>query len=468
MSHNNLTSLLEANGGAVNLLRNSKSGIYVYPVVAAEFSNWRDEQRAWRESAVLFDQSHHMDELIVEGPDAAAFLEYVGINSFANFSLNRAKHFVPVTPAGHVIGDMIIFREREDKFVLVGRSPTANWVRFQASIGSYNVRLVHDPRSESRPDGKAIYRTHYRFQIQGPEAYKVIEKINGGPVPDVKFFHVDWINVGSRRVQALRHGMAGAPGLEIWGPYADKHYIQTTILEAAADIGVDLRLVGSRAYSTNTLESGWIPSPLPGIYTGGGMLQDYRDWLGADSYEAVGSLGGSLVSDNIEDYYVNPFELGYGFYIGWKTDFIGKDALTKLKDRKNRHKVTLEWNRDDVLKVIASSFEDGTPYKWIDFPQPNYASSNADVLLQHGRQVGMSMFNGYSFNERCLLSLGVVDADIEVGDVLTLLWGEPDETGKTSTEPHKQAEIRVRVSPTPYAREARENYAESWRTKGGT
>jgi vanillate/3-O-methylgallate O-demethylase len=310
-------------------------------------------------------------------------------------------------------------------------------------------------------------RTHYRFQIQGPEADKIFEKINGGPVPEVKFFHVDSIKIGSRRVQALRHGMAGAPGLEVWGPYADKHYIQSTIMQAAQDVGVDLRLVGSRAYSTNTLESGWIPSPLPGIYTGEGMLADYRDWLGADSYEAVGSLGGSLVSDSIEDYYVNPFELGYGFYIGWKTDFIGKDALTKLKDSDNRHKVTLEWNRDDVLKVIASSFEQGTPYKWIDFPQPNYASSSADLLMRDGKQVGMSMFNGYSFNERCLLSLGVVAADVKEGDVLTLVWGEPEPTGKTSIEPHKQAEIRVKVSPTPYAREARENYADSWRTKGG-
>jgi vanillate/3-O-methylgallate O-demethylase len=182
----------------------------------------------------VFDQTHHMDELIVEGPDSAAtFLEYVGINSFANFDLNRAKHFVPVTPAGHVIGDMIIFREREDKFVLVGRAPTANWVKFQAAISKYKVRLTHDPRSDSRPDGKAIYRTHYRFQIQGPQANEILDKINGGQVPDIKFFHVDWINVGSRRVQALRHGMAGAPGLEIWGPYADKHYIQSTILEAA-------------------------------------------------------------------------------------------------------------------------------------------------------------------------------------------------------------------------------------------
>ena len=461
-----LSAKIESHGNAVDMLRNSQIGMYVYPVVAPEYTNWRNEQAAWRKSAVLFDQTHHMDELIVEGPDAEAFLAYVGINAFGNFDLNRAKHFVPVTPAGHVIGDMIIFRERMDKFILVGRAPTANWVKFQAAIGTWKVRLFHDPRSNSRPDGERVLRTHYRFQIQGPDAPAIFEKINGGPVADIPFFHVDWINVGSKKVQALRHGMAGAPGLEIWGPYDDKHYIQSTIQQAARDIGVDLVQVGSRAYSTNTLESGWIPSPLPGIYTGDGMMQEYRDWLGADSYEAAGSIGGSFVSKEISDYYVNPFELGYGFYIGWKKEnFIGKDALLKLKDAPNRQKVTFEWNREDVLKVIASGLEQGTPFKWIDFPQPNYASSSADMVMQGDKMVGMSMFNGYSYNERCFLSLGVVAADVNIGDVLTLKWGEPETTGKTSTEPHQQTEIRLRVSATPYAKDARENYADSWRTK---
>jgi vanillate/3-O-methylgallate O-demethylase len=287
-------------------------------------------------------------------------------------------------------------------------------------------------------------------------------------VPDVKFFHVETINIGTRRVQALRHGMAGAPGLEIWGPYADKSYIQSTIEQAARDVGVDLHKVGARAYSTNTVESGWIPSPLPGIYTGDGMMKDYREWLKDDSYEAAGSIGGSFVSDNIEDYYTNPFELGYGFYIGWKKDdFIGKDALTKLKGANNRKKVTFEWNAEDVIKVIGSSFRPGEEnYKWIDFPQPNYASSTADMVMQGDKMVGMSMFNGYSFNERCMLSLGVVDASVEEGDVLEMTWGEPDGgSAKTSVEPHQQTTIRVRVSPTPYSTEARTSYADSWRTK---
>ena len=463
-----LTDVMSKYKNPVEMLRNSKIGMYVYPVVTPEFNNWRVEQEAWRNTAVLFDQSHHMDEVIVEGPQATEFLSHHGINGFSNFDLNRAKHYVPVTPNGHVIGDHIIFREREDKYILVGRAPTSNWLMFAAAWGKWNVRLRHDPRSPSRPEGERVLREHYRYQIQGPDAPRVFEKMNGGPIQDIPFFHVDWINIGSKKVQALRHGMSGAPGLEVWGPYKDKDYIHSTILQAARDAGVDLVQCGSRAYSTNTLESGWIPSPLPGIYTGDGMLADYRDWLGADMYEAAGAIGGSFVSDDIKDYYVNPFELGYGFYIGWKKDdFIGKQALSAMKDNPtNRKKVTFEWNKEDVLKVIASAFEDGTPYKWIDFPQPNYASSSADMVMQGDKMVGMSMFNGYSYNERCLLSLGVVEQGVEVGDVLTLRWGEPDDTEKTSAEKHKQAEIRVRVSPTPYSREVREGYAEgSWRAK---
>jgi vanillate/3-O-methylgallate O-demethylase len=467
MAVRSLEDKIKEHGNAVQMLRNSRIGMYVYPVVTPEYTNWRDEQLAWRETAVLFDQCHHMDELTVEGPDAEKFLAHHGINAFSNFGLNRAKHYVPVTPNGHVIGDNIIFREREDKFILVGRAPVPSWLKFCAAVGKWSVRLTHDPRSTSRPEGERVLRTHYRYQIQGPDAPKVLEKMNGGPVPDVKFFHVDWINVGSKRVQALRHGMAGAPGLEIWGPYSDKEYIHSVILESAAAAGVDLKRVGARAYSTNTLESGWIPSPLPGIYTGDGMLKEYREWLGPESYEANGAIGGSFVSGNIEDYYVNPFELGYDFYIGWKKDdFIGKDALVKMKDGKHRKKVTFEWNAEDVVNVIASAFKPGeVPCKWIDFPQPNYASTSADMVMRGDQMVGMSMFNGYSYNERCMLSLGVVDQDVQIGDVLTMKWGEPEPTQKTSTEKHRQADIRVRVSPTPYAREARENYAESWRSK---
>lgn len=464
MSAKSLADIIAGGRNIVDTLRNSQIGIYVYPVVASEFTNWRDEQRAWRDSAVLFDQSHHMAELRVEGPDAGRFLESLSINSFQNFPVNRAKHYVPVSPSGHVIGDVIIFREEENDYNLVGRAPTVNWVEFNAQKGGYNVKITRDDRSPSRPDGKLVTRRHWRFQVQGPNADHILEKLNGGPLPKIKFFHMDWINVAGRKVRALRHGMAGAPGLELWGPYAEKDEIHAAIMEAGKEYGI--RAVGSRAYSTNTLESGWIPSPLPAIYTHPD-LADYRAWLKADSYEATGSIGGSYVSSNIEDYYTTPYELGYDFYIKFDHDFVGRKALEAMQGKPHRRKVTFEWNAEDVVKVIASGFERGQdPYKWIDFPQPNYASSSFDKVMMGNKMVGLSMFNGYSFNERCMLSLGVVDPEVNEGDILELVWGEENGgTAKTSTERHRQTTIRVRVAPVPYAQEARENYVESWRTR---
>ena len=76
MSHKNLEELLRATPNTVQMLRNSKLGAYVYPVVPSEFSNWRDEQRAWRESVVLFDQSHHMAEMTITGPDALKLMSH--------------------------------------------------------------------------------------------------------------------------------------------------------------------------------------------------------------------------------------------------------------------------------------------------------------------------------------------------------------------------------------------------------
>ena len=74
MSSQSLEALLQTVGNPVTLVRNSQIGPYVYPKVPSEFSNWRDEQHAWRETCCLFDQSHHMTDLYIKGPDALKLL----------------------------------------------------------------------------------------------------------------------------------------------------------------------------------------------------------------------------------------------------------------------------------------------------------------------------------------------------------------------------------------------------------
>ena len=441
-------------------MRNSQIGPYVYPMVPSEFSNWRDEQVAWRETCALFDQSHHMTDLTVEGPDAIRLLSALGVNSFEGFQPGKAKQFVACNPDGYVIGDGILFFLDENRLRLVGRPSAHNWVQYHAEMQEYDVALKRDERTAVNPSGR---REFYRYQLQGPTAPQVLERATGGSLPDIKFFNLGEIEVAGHRVRALHHGMSGAPGLELFGPWEEGEEVTAALVEAGRELG--LRQVGSRVYATNTLESGWIPSPLPAVFTGEEM-RSYREWLPAEGYEGTGSLGGSFYSDDVEDYYLTPHDLGYWPFVKFDHDFVGREALEAMADRPARKKVTLAWNGEDVAQAMGTMFEKATPVKYIDLPLSNYATWPYDKVLDGGDLVGVSTFSGYSWNERAMLSLAIVDVDVEIGTELTLVWGEEGGgSAKPVVERHEQAELRAVVSPCPYSEVARTSYAEGWRSK---
>jgi vanillate/3-O-methylgallate O-demethylase len=462
MSDQSLEDLLRAAGDTVELTRNSQIGPYVYPMVPSEFSNWRDEQRAWRETCALFDQSHHMTDLTVEGPDVLDLFSALGVNSFATFQPGKAKQFVACNPDGYVIGDGILFFLDEDKVRLVGRPSAHNWVQFHAETQDYDVTVARDERTAVNPTGR---RELYRYQLQGPTAPQVLEKATDGSVPEIKFFNLGEIRIAGHDVRALHHGMSGAPGLELFGPWEEGEAVKAALVEAGEELG--LAQVGSRVYATNTLESGWIPSPLPAIFTGEEM-KAYRQWLPAKGYEGTGSLGGSFYSSDIEDYYLTPHDLGYWQFVKFDHDFIGREALEQIADQPRRRKVTLAWNGEDVARAMGTLFEKGDAVKYIDLPLSNYATWPYDNVLHDGEIVGLSTFSGYSYNERAMLSLAMVDVDVEIGTEVILVWGEEEGgSAKPVVERHRQTELRAVVSPCPYSEVARTSYAEGWRSKAG-
>jgi syringate O-demethylase len=443
----------------VDLLRNAPAGPNVYPGVPPEYTNWRDETQAWQKACVLFNLSFHMADLYVEGPDATKLLASLAINTFKNVSPGRAKQFVPCSYDGHVIGDVILFNSAPNKYVLVGRIPALNWIQFHAK--SFDAKLELDERSAARKD--PFGRKSYRFQIQGPNAMKTMEKVLGAKPPEVKFFHVTTLTIAGKKVTALRHGMAGQPGFELVGPYAEGDAVRDALVKAGEEFG--LRLVGGRAYSANTLESGWIPSPLPAVYSGEKM-KPYRQWLSADSYEAKASIGGSFVSKKIEDYYLTPWDMGYGSFIDFEHEFIGRDALQKLAKGPHRKKVTLALENADVLKVIASQLQKSGRGKFWEFPSAVYSMHPYDKVVAGGKTVGISTWVGYSANEGRMLTIAILDAEhAEPGTEVTFVWGEENGgTKKPTVERHEQMEIRAIVSPVPYAETARKTYADGgWR-----
>jgi vanillate/3-O-methylgallate O-demethylase len=462
MTDRSLEDKLQAAGDPVDMARNSQIGPYVYPMVPSEFSNWRDEQVAWRETCALFDQSHHMTDLTIEGPDVIKLLSALGVNSFAKFAPGKAKQLVVCNPDGYVIGDGILFFLEENKVRLVGRPSAHNWVQFHAEKDGYDVELDRDERTAVNPSGR---REFYRYQVQGPTAMEILDKAIDGGVPEIKFFNLGEVKIAGRSVRAFHHGMSGAPGLELFGPWEEGEEVKAALVEAGEDLG--LAQVGSRVYATNTLESGWIPSPMPAVFTGDAM-KAYREWLPAEGYEGTGSLGGSLYAEDIEDYYLTPHDLGYWQFVKFDHDFIGREALERIAEEPRWRKVTLAWNGEDVAHAMGTLFEKEDPVKYIDLPLSNYSTWPYDKVLAHDETVGVSTFSGYSFNERSMLSLAMVDCELNDGAEVTLVWGEEDGgSAKPVVERHKQTEIRAIVSPCPYSEVARTSYAEGWRTKAG-
>jgi len=451
VSSESLAAALARADSPVELLRNLSFPPSTFPV-KPEFTNWRSEQRSWVETCALLDQSHHMTDLFIDGPDALRLLSDVGVNTFANFGVGKAKQFVAVNPEGYLIGDAILFHLEEESFDLVGHPMVIDWVTFNVERGDYKVTVERDDNSAVRTSAPPRL---YRYELQGPTAAALIEQVSAAPLPDVKFFNMAEFTIAGRRVRGLRHGMAGQPGFELFGPWEDGDAVLSALLEAGKDHG--LVRVGAKAYSTANLESGWVPAPLPALFSDDPLLQEYREWL---PVEKVGSIGGSLDSADIRDYYLTPYDIGYGKTVKFDHEFVGREALERMAaGTPSRTKVTLVWNADDVTAAIGSLYQPGPGAKYIDMPKARYATHHEDKVLKDGRPVGISLDCGYLANERVMVSLAALETEYaEPGTEVTVVWGEQPVSAKPAVEEHRQVEIRATVAPAPFVDFARENY----------
>ena len=407
--------------------------------IPPEFTNWREEQRAWASTAVIMDQSQHMWDLELTGPDALAVFADLGINKFDSFEPGQAKHFVATNPNGYLIGDGVLYYLEEDRLDLVGLTPI-NWVQYNVETGDYDVTVNRDEPAMGREGPPQ----RFRYEVQGPEALSIVKAVLDGPVPDVDFFNFATVSIDGIEVKAARHGMLNEPGFEFWGPWEDGDAVKEAILTAGEDHG--LRQVGTRAYFTNNL-NGWVPAPLQAIY--GEEMRDFREWLPADSFEAMTSIGGSFKSDAVEDYYLTPFEVGYGRFIDYDHDFVGRDALQEMQGKEHRTKVTLIWDSEDMVETFSGLFESPTA-KYMELPRPHYGFTMYDRVENDGEVVGISKWPAYRDHIQEMMSLGIVDPDVaEPGTKVTVVWGE-ENSPKPEVEDHEEVELTATVEEVPY------------------
>ena len=187
---------------------------------------------------------------------------------------------------------------------------------------------------------------------------------------------------------------------------------------------------------------------MPGIYTDP-ELKPYRRALSVFTLEGQQALNGSFFSENIEDYYVSPWELGYGRSINFNHDFVGRDALQRAETEVTRTKVTLVVDADDVRRVFGED--------------PGFVLSYARHRVEAGENlIGMTFYSGLIAHVGTILSLALVEKEHAApGTEVTLVWGEHPGPGTDPDADLGFERLRATVQPAPYNEFARTQYRQS-------
>ncbi|HLR20841.1 MAG TPA: hypothetical protein VK087_02430 [Tissierellaceae bacterium] len=400
--------------------------------VVTSYNGWRLETNSWKKSCYI---SANLPGLMsmhtVKGPDAVKLLNENFVNNFTNVPVGAGRHGIMVTKKGNIIEHGLVLRLGEDEFGTYAFQP---YINFLANSGRYRV----EPIETSIRD--------YVYQIAGPRSLEVIENAAQQDLHDLKFMRFCNAEIAGHRVRVIRMGMGGTLAYEVHGPLEDSHDVYNKIVEAGSNYGIEK--LGWLAYQCNHTENGFpqIGQHFPYPFDEEPEFLEYQKNHGFIfdplSFPVLGSL-----SDNIHDYYRNPFELGWGHMVKFDHDFNGKDALEKIANSNHREIVTLVWNKEDIIDIFASNFNnEEKPYKQFVFPfdqnANSFGNSQDKVLNSQGEIVGASMQPIFTDYYKDVISLCVINPEyLDIGTELTVVWGNKDDRMKN---------IRSTVARYPY------------------
>ena len=405
-------------------------------VVPFEWTNWRDETMAGKESCSIHASLNPQPTFRIKGPEALKFLSDVCVNDFTDFPVGRAKHAIMCNDEGLDMGDGVLMRLGEDEFLTYEMG--ANYVAYVFGQGEYDAV------------GEDLTGNNFLYQIVGPRSLEVLEAVTGDDLHDIRFAHFRGSSIKRMEVTVLRVGMPGTLAYEVHGKAEDGPAVYKAVLKAGEPFGI--RRLGFRAYLMQHTEGGFPQAfnhfPHPWLEDEGFL--EYLEKIGIRARytsDCKGSMG-----PDIRLRYRNPVELGWGRMINFNHEFVGREALEKEVADQRRTMVTLLWNAEDIIDVYASRFRPGEPYASMDNPYERFVEGAgwayyADQVLKDGKLIGISSGRTLSSNYRQMLSLCSIDATFEeLGTEVIVLWGDPGT---------RQKKIRAIVSRFPYLDENR-------------
>jgi len=264
------------------------------------YSKITEEHMAVRKAVGIFDVSH-MGDLIIEGEDATDFLSFALPTDVSKKKIMQASYSAFINQRGIMIDDTIVTRLDEDRYLVVPNAATADMIYhwLYSLSGGYNVEIenVGDKFSS--------------IAVQGPKAESLLQSMVDVDISKEKvpFFHATMGNMESVKIEnnelsgdllyISRTGYTGEDGFELIFPNSNAVDIWNKLLEAGKDFG--LKPCGLASRDSLRLEKGLLLSG-----------QDFEP-----HHEPR-----------------TPLETGISWIIDWDHEFIGRDKLQEMKDRK--------------------------------------------------------------------------------------------------------------------------------------
>ncbi len=246
------------------------------------------EHMAVRSSAGLFDVSH-MGDIRLHGPQALAAVQQMTLNDASRLAIGQAQYSALLYPTGTFVDDVIVHRLGHDDFLLVinagTREKDVTWVQNSAAPFDCVVEDLSD--------------RYTQIAIQGPSAWRVLQKLTSADLSQVKFY---WFTHGTvcglPDTLIARTGYTAEDGFEIYIPSDEptSQRVWSELLAAGAEFGILPCGLGAR----NTLR-----------------------------LEGALSLYGHEISDTI-----TPWEARLDRFVKMeKPAFAGRDALAAQQER---------------------------------------------------------------------------------------------------------------------------------------
>ena len=241
-------------------------------------------------------------QIEISGPDAYDFIKYIQPRNLEKCQIGYCKYIILTDNEGGIINDACLLRLEDDKFwISPGDGDVILWLQGLAINSGMNVS-IHEP--DVSP-----------LQISGPKSGKLIQKLFDGEHDDLGYYKARKTSLDNIPMVIARTGWSGELSYEL---YLQDGSLGNDLFEKVYDAAIEFN---GRVIAPNTIRT-----------IEGGILSYGSDF----------------------DRSHNPFTIGFDRLVDLdqKNDFIGKDALRKIKERGLTEKlVGIELEGDPIMKA---------------------------------------------------------------------------------------------------------------------